>query len=206
VGGRRLGLAAAEAQTSLAPPHTALEPDAPAGQPASPSAGASPRPSRAANRRPPPPALAPPTPSPARRNYQKLILQESPGQVPAGRLPRQKEVILLNDLIDCARPGEEVQIVGAPPGSSRFWRGGRGRCSWRCVARLSGPNVCRWPRAAAVAAAAAAAAAGAGTVWACITPLHAVPTTTTAARPPSRPLTPLATQACTTARTTCPST
>lgn len=42
------------------------------------------------------------------RNYQKLTLQESPGIVPAGRLPRYKEVILLNDLIDCARPGEEI--------------------------------------------------------------------------------------------------
>lgn len=42
------------------------------------------------------------------RNYQKLTLQESPGIVPAGRLPRHKEVILLNDLIDCARPGEEI--------------------------------------------------------------------------------------------------
>lgn len=28
--------------------------------------------------------------------------------MPAGRLPRYKEVILLNDLIDCARPGEEI--------------------------------------------------------------------------------------------------
>lgn len=42
------------------------------------------------------------------RNYQKLTIQESPGTVPAGRLPRHKEVILLNDLIDCARPGEEI--------------------------------------------------------------------------------------------------
>ncbi|KAL6956634.1 DNA helicase [Sarracenia purpurea var. burkii] len=39
------------------------------------------------------------------RNYQKLTLQESQGIVPAGRLPRYKEVILLNDLIDCACPG-----------------------------------------------------------------------------------------------------
>ncbi|XP_043717807.1 DNA replication licensing factor MCM2-like [Telopea speciosissima] len=46
------------------------------------------------------------------RNYQKLILQESPGIVPAGRLPRYKEVILLNDLIDCARPGEEIEVTG----------------------------------------------------------------------------------------------
>lgn len=45
-------------------------------------------------------------------NFQKLNLQESPGSVPAGRLPRYKEVILLNDLIDCARPGEEVEVTG----------------------------------------------------------------------------------------------
>lgn len=46
------------------------------------------------------------------KNYQKLTLQESPGSVPAGRLPRHKEVILLHDLIDCARPGEEVEVTG----------------------------------------------------------------------------------------------
>lgn len=46
------------------------------------------------------------------RNYQKLSLQESPSIVPAGRLPRYKEVILLNDLIDCARPGEEIEVTG----------------------------------------------------------------------------------------------
>lgn len=46
------------------------------------------------------------------RNYQKLTLQESPGSVPAGRLPRSKEVILTHDLIDRARPGEEVEITG----------------------------------------------------------------------------------------------
>lgn len=46
------------------------------------------------------------------RNYQKITLQESPGTVPAGRLPRSKEVILLNDLIDVVRPGEEIEITG----------------------------------------------------------------------------------------------
>lgn len=45
-------------------------------------------------------------------NFQKINLQESPGSVPAGRLPRYKEVILLNDLIDSARPGEEVEVTG----------------------------------------------------------------------------------------------
>ncbi|KAJ6157616.1 DNA replication licensing factor mcm2 [Penicillium chermesinum] len=46
------------------------------------------------------------------RNYQKLTLQESPGSVPAGRLPRQREVILLADLIDTAKPGDEIEITG----------------------------------------------------------------------------------------------
>lgn len=46
------------------------------------------------------------------RNYQKITLQESPGTVPAGRLPRHREVILLWDLIDCAKPGEEITVTG----------------------------------------------------------------------------------------------
>eukprot|EP00884_Botryococcus_braunii_P021098 jgi/Botrbrau1/7672/Bobra.0159s0114.1 len=46
------------------------------------------------------------------RNYQKITVQESPGSVPAGRLPRQKDVILLHDLVDIARPGEMVDITG----------------------------------------------------------------------------------------------
>ncbi|KAH7313812.1 DNA replication licensing factor mcm2 [Stachybotrys elegans] len=46
------------------------------------------------------------------RNYQKLTLQESPGTVPAGRLPRSREVVLLWDLIDKAKPGEEIEVTG----------------------------------------------------------------------------------------------
>lgn len=46
------------------------------------------------------------------RNYQKLTLQESPGTVPAGRLPRHREVILLWDSIDSAKPGEEIEVTG----------------------------------------------------------------------------------------------
>lgn len=45
------------------------------------------------------------------RNYQKITLQESPGSVPAGRLPRHREVIMLWDLVDKARPGEEIVIL-----------------------------------------------------------------------------------------------
>ncbi|KAG9316373.1 MCM-domain-containing protein [Chiua virens] len=46
------------------------------------------------------------------RNYQKMTLQESPGSVPPGRLPRHREVILLWDLIDQAKPGEEIEVTG----------------------------------------------------------------------------------------------
>lgn len=46
------------------------------------------------------------------RNYQKLTIQESPGTVPPGRLPRHREVICLWDLIDQAKPGEEVEVIG----------------------------------------------------------------------------------------------
>lgn len=34
------------------------------------------------------------------RNYQKITLQESPGRIPAGRIPRSKDCILLADLCD----------------------------------------------------------------------------------------------------------
>ena len=46
------------------------------------------------------------------RNYQKISLQESPGKVPAGRVPRHKTVILTNDLIDSAKPGDEIEVTG----------------------------------------------------------------------------------------------
>ena len=45
-------------------------------------------------------------------NFQRVTLQETPGSVPPGRVPRHKEVILLGDLIDVARPGEEVEVTG----------------------------------------------------------------------------------------------
>jgi len=46
------------------------------------------------------------------RNYQRITLQEAPDSVNTGRLPRSKQVILLDDLIDSARPGEEIDVTG----------------------------------------------------------------------------------------------
>ena len=46
------------------------------------------------------------------RNYQKITIQESPGKVAAGRLPRSKDVILLADLCDTCKPGDEIDLTG----------------------------------------------------------------------------------------------
>ena len=46
------------------------------------------------------------------RNVQRANLQETPGSVPPGRVPRSKEVLFTDDLIDAARPGEEVEVTG----------------------------------------------------------------------------------------------
>ena len=46
------------------------------------------------------------------QNFQKITVQEAPGSVPAGRLPRQKDVVLRHDLIDAARPGELIDVTG----------------------------------------------------------------------------------------------
>ncbi|XP_055607559.1 DNA replication licensing factor Mcm2 [Uranotaenia lowii] len=46
------------------------------------------------------------------RNYQKVTLQESPGRIPAGRIPRSKDCILLSDLCDQCKPGDEIEVTG----------------------------------------------------------------------------------------------
>jgi len=46
------------------------------------------------------------------RNYQKITVQESPGKIPAGRIPRSKDCILLGDLCDKCKPGDEVDVTG----------------------------------------------------------------------------------------------
>lgn len=45
-------------------------------------------------------------------NMQKIIIQEKPEDVPPGHMPRSIEVVLLEDLVDKARPGDRVTVVG----------------------------------------------------------------------------------------------
>ncbi len=46
------------------------------------------------------------------KNYQRITVQESPGKVSAGRLPRSKDAILLGDLCDTCKPGDEIELTG----------------------------------------------------------------------------------------------
>ena len=46
------------------------------------------------------------------QNYQRITIQEAPGKVDAGRLPRAKDAILLGDLCDTAKPGDEIELTG----------------------------------------------------------------------------------------------
>ncbi|OQV23933.1 DNA replication licensing factor mcm2 [Hypsibius exemplaris] len=45
-------------------------------------------------------------------NFQRIVIQESPGKVAAGRLPRSKECILQGDLVDSVAPGDEIEVTG----------------------------------------------------------------------------------------------
>merc|ERR1712059_67436 len=46
------------------------------------------------------------------KNYQRITIQESPGKVTAGRLPRSKDALLMGDLCDTCRPGDEIELTG----------------------------------------------------------------------------------------------
>lgn len=45
-------------------------------------------------------------------NHQTLIIQEPSATVVPGSIPKQKQVVVLRDLVDVARPGDEIVVLG----------------------------------------------------------------------------------------------
>ena len=55
---------------------------------------------------------------------QRITLQEKPEALPPGQLPRSLNIDLLDDLVDVARPGDRVSIIGVIGLTQRQGRGG----------------------------------------------------------------------------------
>ncbi|OHT09830.1 DNA replication licensing factor mcm6 [Tritrichomonas foetus] len=47
-------------------------------------------------------------------DWQRVLVQENPSEVPSGSMPRTIEVILRNDFVEAVKPGDRVVFVGTP--------------------------------------------------------------------------------------------
>lgn len=60
-------------------------------------------------------------------NSQRITIQERPEQLPSGQLPRQLSIEVRDDLVDIARPGDRITVIGTLDLIRNQTRGGTSR-------------------------------------------------------------------------------
>ncbi|MFB0544917.1 MAG: Minichromosome maintenance protein MCM, partial [Asgard group archaeon] len=57
-------------------------------------------------------------------DWQKITLQERPEELPPGQIPRSIDAILIDDIVDIARPGDRITVTGVIRAAPDFTRRG----------------------------------------------------------------------------------
>ncbi len=75
------------------------------------------------------------------RDWQKVRVQESPDELPAGSMPRSADVILEGDIVDISRPGDFVRITGVLKTTPDFSRRGSRLATFNVFLEANGVEV-----------------------------------------------------------------
>lgn len=75
------------------------------------------------------------------RDWQKVRIQESPDELPAGGMPRSVDVILEGDVVDISRPGDFVRITGVLKTTPDFSRRGSRLATFNVFVEANGVEV-----------------------------------------------------------------
>ena len=75
------------------------------------------------------------------RDWQKVRVQESPDELPAGGMPRSIDVILEGDIVDISRPGDFVRITGVLKTTPDFSRRGSRLATFNVFLEANGVEV-----------------------------------------------------------------
>ncbi|MGQ4910590.1 MAG: minichromosome maintenance protein MCM [Candidatus Thorarchaeota archaeon] len=75
------------------------------------------------------------------QDWQKVRIQESPEELPAGQMPRSIDVILKGDIVDISRPGDFIRVTGILKTSPDFSRRGSRLATFNTFIEANGVEV-----------------------------------------------------------------